>query len=44
MNYSSGKLSDFFKGVVLKKLTPTEVDPSVSHGHEYQGVWGAGKR
>ena len=38
MNYSSGKLSDFFKGVVLKKLTPTEVDPSVSHGHEYQGV------
>lgn len=38
MNYFPGKLSDFFKGVVLKKLTPTEVDPNVSHGHEYQGV------
>ncbi len=38
MNLSTIRLSDFFKGIVLKKLTPTETDPAVSNGHEYQGI------
>lgn len=38
MNFSTNKLSDFFEGVVLKKLTPTETDSKVSNGHEYQGI------
>lgn len=33
-----GCLSNYFSGVVSKRLTPTEVDPKVSHSHEYQGI------
>ena len=33
-----GYLSEYFEGVGVKKLTPTEVDPTVSRGHELQGV------
>ena len=33
-----GELSDFFIGVGTKSLKGTEVDPSVSRGHELQGV------
>ena len=33
-----GALADYFIGVGTKTLRGTEVDPSVSHGHELQGV------
>jgi hypothetical protein len=33
-----GALSDLFEGVAWKRLTPHEVDPAVSNGHEFQGV------
>lgn len=33
-----GFLSNYFRGVISKILTPTEVDLNVSHGHEYQGI------
>lgn len=33
-----GYLSEYFEGVSVKTLTPTEVDPAVSRGHELQGV------
>jgi hypothetical protein len=33
-----GVLRDQFKGVAWKRLTPHEVDPEVSNGHEFQGV------
>lgn len=36
MNY--GLLSDHFVGAGWKRLTAHEVDPAVSHGHEFQGV------
>lgn len=32
------QLSEFFFGAVAKTLTGHEVDPSVSNGHEFQGV------
>lgn len=31
-------LSDYFIGVSVKTLAPTEVDPAVSRGHEFQGI------
>ena len=34
----AGSLSQYFAGVGVKSLTGTEVDPKVSHGHEFQGV------
>ena len=34
----AGSLSEHFVGVGVKRLTGTEVDPSVSRGHEFQGV------
>src|SRR5690349_7492853 len=37
-NMKQGALSDYFTGVGTKTLRGTEVDPSVSHGHELQGV------
>ncbi len=33
-----GSLSKLFTGVAFKRLTPHEVDPEVSNGHEFQGV------
>ena len=33
-----GGLREQFKGVAWKRLTPHEVDPNVSNGHEFQGV------
>jgi len=33
-----GDLKTVFEGVAWKELTPHEVDPAVSHGHEFQGV------
>ncbi len=33
-----GELSDYFQGVGTKILKGTEVDPTVSNGHELQGV------
>lgn len=33
-----GELADFFEGVGSKRLSSHEVDPSVSRGHEFQGV------
>lgn len=33
-----GVLSDYFDQVAYKRLTPHEVDPNVSNGHEFQGV------
>ncbi|MBR2125194.1 MAG: hypothetical protein IJ943_00490 [Akkermansia sp.] len=38
MNWSPGHLSKYFKGVCVKRLSATESDPTVSHGHEFQGV------
>lgn len=38
MNWSPGKLSTFFKGACVKRLSATESDPGTSHGHEFQGV------
>lgn len=31
-------LAEYFKGVSVKRLSAHEVDPRVSHGHEFQGV------
>lgn len=31
-------LSGYFEGVAAKRLSPTEVDPDVSNGHEFGGV------
>ena len=36
MNY--GRLVDYFKGFGYKRLKPVEIDPSVSHGHEFNGI------
>src|SRR4051794_38495145 len=36
--FRSGSLSEYFAGVGVKSVTGTEVDPSVSRGHEFQGV------
>lgn len=33
-----GDFREYFRGFAWKRLTPHEVDPSVSHGHEFQGV------
>ena len=33
-----GYLSEYFKGVASKTLSAVEVDMSVSHQHEYNGV------
>lgn len=33
-----GSFRDYFHGVAWKRLTAHEVDPSVSNGHEFQGV------
>lgn len=33
-----GSLKDHFKGIAWKRLTPHEVDPDVSNGHEFQGI------
>lgn len=33
-----GVLREKFRGVAWKRLTPHEVDPKVSNGHEFQGV------
>lgn len=38
MNWSTGHLSSFFKGICVKRLSATESDPKTSHGHEFQGV------
>ncbi len=38
MNWSTGYLSSYFKGICAKRLSATESDPSTSHGHEFQGV------
>lgn len=38
MNWSTGHLSSFFKGICVKRLSATESDPNTSHGHEFQGV------
>ena len=38
MNWSPGYLSSFFRGICVKRLSATESDPQVSHGHEFQGV------
>lgn len=38
MNWNSGHLSSFFKGICVKRLSATESDPKTSHGHEFQGV------
>jgi hypothetical protein len=34
----AGLLSQYFAGVGVKTVTGTEVDPTVSRGHEFQGV------
>ena len=34
----AGSLSRYFSGVGAKRVTGTEVDPTVSRGHEFQGV------
>ena len=34
----AGSLSEYFAGVGVKAVTGTEVDPSISRGHEFQGV------
>ena len=36
MNY--GKLADYFMGYGYKRLKPVEIDPMVSHGHEFNGI------
>lgn len=33
-----GSLSDYFEGVGVKVLRSTEIDPTVSNGHEFQGI------
>lgn len=33
-----GDFRSLFRGIAWKRLTPHEVDPSVSNGHEFQGV------
>lgn len=33
-----GQLAEVIRGVAWKRLSPHEVDPSVSNGHEFQGV------
>jgi EcoRII C terminal len=35
-----GDFRDYFSGFAWKRLTPHEVDPKVSNGHEFQGVNG----
>jgi hypothetical protein len=35
-----GDLNAVFRGVAWKQLSAHEVDPAVSHGHEFQGVHG----
>lgn len=35
-----GDLRDHFKAIALKRLSSHEVDPTVSNGHEFQGVNG----
>lgn len=37
-NMKWGDLKAVFEGVAWKELTPHEVDPTVSHGHEFQGT------
>lgn len=34
----AGSLSQYFAGAGVKTVTATEIDPSVSRGHEFQGV------
>lgn len=38
MNWSPGHLSSWFGAAAAKRLAPTECDPAVSHGHEFQGI------
>ena len=33
-----GDFREYFRGFAWKRLTPHEVDPEVSNGHEFQGV------
>lgn len=33
-----GKLADCFSGFGYKRLKPVEIDPEVSHGHEFNGI------
>ena len=33
-----GDFREYFRGFAWKRLTPHEVDPAVSNGHEFQGV------
>jgi len=33
-----GKLTEYFSAIGYKRLSSHEVDPAVSHGHEFQGV------
>ena len=33
-----GYLSQYFKGVASKKLSEVEVNPELSHQHEFNGV------
>lgn len=35
-----GDFRDYFKGFAWKRLTAHEVDPTVSNGHEFQGIGG----
>ncbi|WP_427312121.1 type II restriction endonuclease [Cupriavidus sp. H39] len=35
---NKGALSDYFQGVGTKTLQGTEIDPSISNGHELQGI------
>lgn len=38
MNTGKGALSDYFEGVVIKRLSPVEIAPDASNQHEFNGT------
>ena len=38
MNIQHGFLADYFDGIGFKRLKPVEIDPEVSHEHEFNGI------
>ncbi len=38
MQLHHGQINDYFSGIACKRLTPTDVDPETSNGHELQGI------
>lgn len=38
MTIKHGALADYFEGIGFKRLKPVEIDPEVSHEHEFNGI------